>query len=86
MHAPAVMTLVHAAKLCDKSRDGTARNHAEAMALEELQQLMHWSESTCLHQWIEEGTEQKTVTMQALIFWHALFQAFSALAYTFWTR
>ena len=56
------------------------------MALEELQQLMRWSESTCPHQWIEEGTEQKTVAMQALIFWHALFRAFSASAYTLWTR
>jgi hypothetical protein len=84
--APTVVTLVHAAKLRDKSRDGTARNHAEAMAVEELQQLMRWSETTCPHQWIEEGTEQKTVAMQALLFWHALFRAFSASAYTLWTR
>lgn len=81
-----VVTLVHAAKLRDKSRDGTARNHAEAMTVEELQQLMQWSERACPNQWIEEGKERKTVATQALLFQHALFRAFSASAYTLWTR
>ena len=84
--APMVVTLVHAAKLCDKSRDGTAHNHAEVMTVKELQQLMQWSERACPNQWIKEGTEWKTVAMQALLFQHALFQAFSASAYTLWTQ
>ena len=50
-----VKAVVHSVKTREKSKGaGATRNHAEAMTLEELRQLMEWSTQECPNEWLTD--------------------------------
>ena len=84
--APAVRSVVEAVKIRARSKGASAaRNHAEAMTVEEIQKIMRWSETQCSN---ERLTSVPIETVEDLkhCLEHGLMRAFMPSAFTLWTR
>ena len=81
--APAIKSFLTVVKKKSKA-DGTGRKHAAPMSIEELTQIIRWSESVCppsqLNRPAHNATEQLFVAK------HALARAFMTSGFTMWTR
>jgi hypothetical protein len=63
------------------------RHHAEAMAIEDMQQIMGWSEKTCPHSMLD-SPNLKVADNEAIkvLDKHGLMRAFATTAFTLFTR
>ena len=66
--------------------EGVKWRQAEAMTLEDLAQIMQWSEATCPQQRLMSCPAQLTMEDQILNLTHGFMRAFMSTAFTLWTR
>src|SRR6266550_5838418 len=67
--------------------EGAKRRQAEAMTLEDLTQVMRWSETQCpQHQLTTYESRQLTAADQMQNLTHGFMRAFMSTAFTLWTR
>ena len=83
--APLIKTLLKTIK-AKSAADGSSRKHAFPMTIEDISQLIRWSESICSPASISEkatGAQEQTLTAMVR---HAFMHAFVTTAFTLWTR
>jgi hypothetical protein len=81
--APAIKSLLTVVK--KKSRaESTGRKHAAPMSIEELTQIIRWSESVCPPSQLTRPAQN--AKEQFLVAKHALMRAFMTSGFTMWTR
>lgn len=67
--------------------EGAKRRQAEAMTLEDLTQVMLWSEAQCpQHRLANQSLGQLTAADQTQNLTHSFMRAFMSTAFTLWTR
>ena len=86
-----VKAVVHSVKTREKSKGaGATRNHAEAMTLEELRQLMEWSTQECPNEWLTDdrwrSEAHDAVAALRHRLQHGFMRGFMSSAFTLWTR
>jgi hypothetical protein len=63
---------------------GGQRNHAEAIRIEEMKQVMDWSEAQCPE--VTVGSEMRDVARLLHTAKHVMMRAFMSTGFTIWTR
>ncbi|KAJ8520009.1 hypothetical protein ONZ45_g3117 [Pleurotus djamor] len=70
----------------NKKGASATRNHAEAMTLDDLTQMMKWSVSQCPDERFGSEYTPETTSDLVLMLEHSTFRAFASLAFVIWTR
>lgn len=81
--AHAIRSLLDAIKVKDRA-DGAARRHAQPMSVEDLKQVMEWSEEECPPRKL--GRLAESAGEQLLVAKHGLMRALMSTGFTLWTR
>lgn len=92
--APSVRAVIDAINTKASAKGAAAtRQHAEALTIEDLKKLMHWSENECPHEMVQpEQVPRKGTGLTAApadlknITTHGMMRAFSTSGFTLWTR
>ena len=78
--APAIKTLLKVVK-AKCSADGVGRRSAAPMTIEDLAQIIHWSEKEC-----PEPSNQLAAETELSVVKHAMMRAYMTAGFTLWTR
>lgn len=84
--AATIKTFVKCLKTKSAVKGAAMRAHAEAMTIEEIRQIMQWSEAQCPSEKLESDATISDAEELSLIVKHALMRAFMSTGYTLWTR